>query len=188
MAVIDDLLAKEPEQREVVFCLDRQLREALSTAQVRLQQAQRRLDVLAPSNRDRIRDARAEIDQLEATVAELLPKVKAKLVRFTFAAIDPDKYDDLKAKHPPTDDQLSAARKAKRLEPEFNEDTFAPVLVAAMCVRVETPSGTADHLSLEDAQRLWESPAYNDAERSELFNSALGAQISRTVIDLPKDG
>ncbi len=188
MGVIDDLLAKEPEQRTVEFCLDHQLREALSTAQTAQARARNRLDAIPAANRDRVRELRDEIDAQQGRIDELIPQVQANLVRFTFQAIAQDDFDELKGQHRPTEPQRTAARKAKRPEPDFNEDTFPPVLIAATCVRIQTPSGTADGLSLEDAQRLWASDRYNDAERNELFNSALAAQLTRIGIDLPKGG
>lgn len=188
MGVIDDILAKEPEQRTVEFCTDRHIREALSEAQADLGRARIRADQLRPGDGDRATSVHAEISDLEATVESLTEQARANLIRFTFAALDPEVFDEIKGKHRPTETQLTAARKEKTSAPQWNVDTFPPVLVAAACVKLEGPSGTADGLSIEGAQAIWKSRSYNEAERAELFNTALGATLTRTRVDLPKGG
>ena len=188
MGVIDDLLAKDPEQRDVEFCTDHQIREALSRTQYRLAELRRRLDGISGTNREVIRELRKEIDDLVAREEDLISQAREKLVRLTFKALPGDQFDELVGQHRPTETQRTEARKAKRAEPTFNTDTFPPVLIAAACIRVETPSGSADGLSPEDAERLWRSDSYNDTERAEIFNTAHAAQVSRMRIDLPKDG
>lgn len=188
MGVIDDILAKEPEQRSVEFCIDRHLREALSEAQHELEKARARADQLRGGDRDRADEVRRTIVDCEEKVAELIESTKDKLIRFTFAALDPEVFDEIKGKHRPSEKQLTVARKEKTTPPEWNLDTFPPVLVAASCIRIDSPSGTVDGLSVEDAEKIWKSRAYNTAERNELFNTALGATLTRTRIDLPKGG
>ena len=185
MGVIEDIHAKEPEQRFVEFCMDREIREALSAAQVDLERARRRADQLR-GDKDQGDDLRREIDHLDEQVRELGEQAKGRMIRFTFAALEPERFDDLKGEHRPTEPQKTKARKEKGPEPEWNTDTFPPALVAAACVKVESPSGEIDGLSVEDAEAMWKSRSYNDAERAELFNTALGAQLTRTRIELPK--
>lgn len=187
MGVIDDILAKEPEQRTVEFCTDRALREQLSEAQGDLERARRRADQARSSDKDRAHDLQAEVDVIEERIDGLLADVRERgLIRFTFAALDDTEFDALKGQHRPTEQQRTTARKAKQPEPEWNTETFPAALVAAACVKVESPSGSVDGLSTEDAERIWKSRAYNEAERAELFNTALGATLTRTRIDLPK--
>lgn len=186
MGVIDDILAKEPEQRTVEFCTDRALREKLATAQHELNVARSK----APKERgdqDQADMSARQIEDLEERIETLTAEIEERgLIRFTFAALEPSEYDELKGKHRPTEQQLTRARKEKRAQPEFNTDTFPPVLVAAACVKVESPSGSVDGLSIEDAERIWKSRAYNEAERAEMFNTAYFAQVTRTQVDLPK--
>lgn len=187
MGVIDDILAKDPEIRTVEFCTDRTLREKLATAQFDLQQAKQRRDRFRGSDKERADEAVREIDDLEDRVAQLSDEVKDHgLIRFTFQALPPDEYDALKAQHRPTEPQKTKARKANEAPPDFNTDTFPPVLIAAACILIESPSGKAEGLSVEDAERIWTASTYNDAERNELFNAAFGAQFTRTRADLPK--
>lgn len=187
MGVIDDILAKDPEVRTVEFCTDRSLREKLATAQFDLDQAKRRRDRLHRTDKDRAGEVDREITDLEDTVEQLSDEVRDHgLIRFTFQALPPGEYDALKAQHRPTEPQKSKARKANEPAPDFNTDTFPPVLIAAACTLIESPSGTVEGLSVEDAERIWNASTYNDAERNELFNAAFGAQLTRTRADLPK--
>jgi hypothetical protein len=186
MGVIDDILAKEPEQRTVEFCTDRALREQLATAQYELETAKHRADRVR-GDKERADELAREIDDLEEQIEGLTAEVRETgLIRFTFAALEPEEFDDLKGQHRPTERQLTKARKEKQPQPDWNEDTFSPVLVAAACIKIESPSGSVDGLSVEDAERIWHSRAYNSAERAELFNTALAAQLTRTRVDLPK--
>jgi hypothetical protein len=187
-SVLDDIHGKEPEQRQVSFCLDRELREQLATAQFELSQAQRRRDLVSPGNRGRVEDAQRDVDELQDRVDELAEQAKGRIITFVFAALEPNDFDDLKGEHRPTSVQLSEARKAKEPQPEWNPDTFPPALVAAACVNVTSPSGSQDGLSVEDAQKMWRSRSYNEAERGELFGTALSAQLTRIKVDLPKGG
>lgn len=187
MGVIDDILGKDPEVRTVEFCTDRTLREKLATAQYELHQAKRARDQARGRDKERADELARQIDDLEDTVEQLLDEVKEHgLIRFSFEAIDPEELDKAKGLHRPTEPQKKAAQKKGDPAPEFNTDTFPPVLLAAACTLVETPSGRQEGLSEEDAQAIWHSKAYNSAERNELFNAAYGAQLTRTRIDLPK--
>ncbi len=188
MGIIDDILAKEPEQRHVEFIKDRALREDLSTAQLDVEEAKLRLTRVPSSDKDAARDLRREIGDLDQLIEELWERAGKNLIRFTFAALAPEVFDELKGTNRPTQHQLTEARKEQRPSPDWNNDTFEPVLVASACVKVETPSGTSDGLSVEDAETMWKSAAYNRSERNDLFNTALSAQLTRTRIDRPKGG
>lgn len=175
MSVLDNLLAKDPESQTVAFCRDREARDALANAQTELAVAER---ALARARKDDdVKSAREEVDSLKAKVAELDAAAARNLVRFTLAAVTKEDFEDLKDEHPPTREQKSAAGDDK---PEWNTDTFPPALIAASCVRVETPDGTADGLTLEEAQAIWRSRSYNEGERGQLFNAAIVAYLVAT--------
>ena len=188
MSAIDDLFSKEPEQRYVEFCLDRDLRDALSEAQQNLTVARAEATSIRPTDKERFEDANRRIADLEEIVADLVEQARPKLIRIDFGALDPQEFDDLKGEHRPTSQQLSKARQEKAPQPEWNNDTFEPALVAAACIKVTGPSGTADGMSLETAEQMWTSRSYNEAERSWIFNTALSATMMRTRIDIPKGG
>lgn len=180
--VMADIFAKEPEQREVYFCLDRDLRHRVSSAQQKLQATKFR------SGQSNTGDGKPspEVADLQAELDALLEEAKGRLITFTFSAIDPQEYDNLRSAHLPTPAQLTKARQEERDRPDFNVDTFPPAIVSAACTKVVGPSGKADGLPLETVQEMWKSPAYNDAERAMLSNAANGVQFTATVIDVPK--
>lgn len=125
---------------------------------------------------------------LTAEHEELKAKVEAAseallddgdVVRFWFQSIGPLAYDDLIAEHPPTDEQIDAARKEGAMKPQWNEDTFMPELVAASCVE---PEGyTAD-----DFIEALKSPNWSTADTNHLMNAAQMVNIGRVQVDLGK--
>lgn len=186
MGVIDAILGKDPELRSLEFIRNREVREALAGAYMELADAQARA-ARTPAAAQLV-EVRREISDIEQRIDGLVEEARKHLIRFTFAALEPEEFDELKGHHRPTDKQQRDARNRKEQAPDWNLKTFPPVLVAAACIKVETPEGDADGLSLEDAQAIWSSRSYNEAERNELFNTALEATITRTRIDLPKVG
>lgn len=184
-SVIETLLAKEPERRRVSFCLDRELTERLSEAQGELDDASRALRQVRAGGDDAAQAARGLVERLEGEVEVLSGEVRARLVRFTLAAVQPERFDELKDAHPPTNGQSAEARRAQREPPAWNVETFPQALVAESCVRVETPDGVQDGLSLDEVALMWESRAYNASERAELFSAAMDASLTRTVFTLP---
>jgi hypothetical protein len=184
MGVIDDLLGKDPEVREARFCMDQVLANRLFEAGVERdrtkREARRRHEDEAAAA-----EAQAQAEDAQAAYDALVEQVQDKLITFRFRPVEPHDYDELKARHRPTEAQRTDARKKNEDPPEFNIDTFPPAFVALACFEVETPSGKKDGLSVEDAEKIWKSPAWNNAERAELHNSALAAYLTRTRLDLP---
>lgn len=190
MGVLDDLLGKDPEQRSVDFIADRTIRERLSEAQSDLDDAKRALSRVRQGDTDGKAAAERVVDDCRQVVDDLLEQARPHRIRFTFDALDAQAYDGIKGQkeHRPTEHQRTVARKANLPEPEWNTDTFPPAVISAACVGVTTPNGNQPGLSVEEARQLWASRAWNQAERGELFNAALGATVTRTRVDLPKDG
>jgi hypothetical protein len=184
MGVIDDLFAKDPEVREVQFCMDRRLANKLYEAGVERdrtkREARRRHEDGAAAA-----EAQAQAEDAQAAYDALVEEVQGKLITFRFRPVEPHDYDQLKAKHRPTESQRTEARKQNEDPPEFNIETFPPAFVALACYEVETPSGKTDGLSVEDAEKIWKSPVWNNAERAQLHNTALAAYTTRTRLDLP---
>jgi hypothetical protein len=184
MGVIDDLFAKDPEVREAQFCMDRRLANKLYEAGLERdrtkREARRRYE-----DESAAAEAQAQAEDAQAAYDALVEQVQGKLITFRFRPVEPHDYDQLKAKHRPTESQRTEARKQNQDPPEWNLETFPPAFVALACYEVETPSGTKDGLSVEDAEKIWKSPVWNSAERAELHNTALGAYLTRTRLDLP---
>lgn len=181
--VLDELLSKQAERRTVVFCLVPEAARDLADARQEQERAQRDADREGESTSAAERLAAADA-RYDAALAE----VTAQVVRFSFEAIDGPQWDALRAAHRPTEHQRTIARKAGHPPPEWNVDTFPPALVAAACVEVVTPSGTAAGLSESDATAVWTSDRWNQAERLDLFNAAVAAYMTRSAVELPKDG
>lgn len=182
--VMADLLAKEPETREVEFCMDRLLAQRLGEARYERDRTKREATRKHPDDQAAA-EAIAQAEDAEKAYEELLEQVREKLVKFVFVAVEPVVYDKLKAANRPTEQQRTDARKENREPPEWNPDTFYPALLAEACLSVTTPSGTKDGLSVEEAKQLWTAKNWNSAERAELGNAAVAAYLTRTRLDLP---
>jgi hypothetical protein len=81
-----------------------------------------------------------------------------RMVRYT--GLSPTEYDKLLAAHPAT-----ALQREKGYT--YNEDTFAPAIIAAV--------STAPKMTVEQATALWTNEDYSSGERRELFLQALDA-------------
>ncbi len=179
-----DLLAKEPETREVEFCMDRTLAQRLGEARYERDRTKREATRKHPDDQAAA-EAAAQAEEAEKLYEELAEQVRAKLVKFVFVAVEPVVYDKLKADNRPTERQRTEARKENREPPEWNPDTFFPALLAEACLEVCSPSGTKEGLDLEEAKQLWTAKNWNSAERAELGNAAVAAYLTRTRLDLP---
>ncbi len=181
---MDDLRAKQPETRTVEFCMDHDLAERLVDARIERDRLKREAGRRHVDERA-AHEAEARAEEAEQEYLELAEQAKPKLIRFVFAAVDPETYDRLKAEHRPTERQRTEARKQNQDLPEWNVETFPPALVAASCIKVTGPSGEQDGLSIEEAQAIWKADNWNSAERAELGNAAMAAYLTRTRLDLP---
>lgn len=179
MSVMNDALeGKEPEQRVAEFCLKVELREQWAKARDKERKAR-----IQAEARPKDQAAAADLEAAEQEVKELRATVQGALLRFVFHPVDRERFDELKAENRPTDKERTEARKNGNQPPEWNLAGFAPALVAASCVELTGPSGKQEGLSVEDAQAIFSSPRWNEAERAELFHTALGAYLSRTQLD-----
>lgn len=180
-SVLDDLLGKKPQTKSVEICLDPDLGDELAEARRRMQHALRDAEK-SPEDGDLGAAAAEAQDRYD----ELVAQMRKRIVRIVFQAIDPAELDQLKGEHRPTDEQRRRAQRDKQPAPEWNVDTFPPVLMAAACVLMHGPSGDQVGMSLEDAQRLWTSPTLNQVERAEIWNAAVAAQMKSTRVgDIP---
>lgn len=178
-SVMDDVLeGKDPEQRTAEFCTKADLRERWGELKSKAQRARIQADA-----RPKDQAAAAELEQAEHDLDELRQTIAGHLIRFTFHPIERDEFDKLKGENRPTETQRTEARKNGGQPPEWNTATFGPALVAAACVKLTGPSGEQPGLSPEEATAIFTSKRWNEAERAELFNTALAAYLSRTPMD-----
>lgn len=179
MSVMMDVLeGKEPEQRTAEFCTKSELRDQWSELKARAHRAS-----IQANARPKDQAAQAEHAEAEQLLTEMRERIAGALLRFVMHPVDRETFDRLKAENRPTEAQRTEARKNGEDPPEWNVNTFAPALVAASCVKLTGPSGEQEGLSIEDAMAIWNSPRWNQAERAELFNTALAAYLSRTPMD-----
>lgn len=182
---MDDVFAKDPEVREATFCMDRKLAQRLYDAELERDRTKREAR-RSHSDEQARAEAEAAAEDAQAAYDALVEQVQGRLITFRFRPVEPNDWDALKAKHRPTEAQRTEARKkGDKQVPEWNVDTFPPAFVALACYEVESPSGTNPGISAEDAERIWSSDVWNNAERAELFNTAYSAYVTRTVVELP---
>jgi hypothetical protein len=170
----EELLAKKrPTTVDVALALDADVAEAHATALAAYEVA-KAVSVDNPDQKSAaaaLRDAEAALEDAEAAAAE-------SVVTFRFQGLGRSNWDALVDEHPATREQKDKARKDNASVPVWNEDTFAPALVAACCIDPV--------MSYEQAQQLWKSGEWNWAELRDLFNAAYNASRGRRVPQLGK--
>lgn len=121
----------------------------------------------------RVKEAKAARRKADKAKAE----VEAATARFRFCAMGGEELEELLKAHRPTPAQQAAEQKEAKEQGRrprdlwFNEETFPPAIIAACCADPE--------MSEEQAQELWTSKEWNDAERTALFTAA--QQVNRMV-------
>ena len=165
---------KQPATKTVEIVLDPDVARAVHDAEARVEQAEarQRLNPDDEAAQDALWAAREELDALRAEAAKGDVVVAVK-----FRSIGRHAYDDLIRQHPPSEEQQAEAKTAG-VELNFNPETFRPALVA---VSMEEPK-----MALEDVAAMWDSPDWNAAELTALFNGAVEVNSRRVVLDLGK--
>lgn len=131
-------------------------------------------------------ERQAAFDRTEVEYQEAQSAAEDYVVEVTFRGIGRHRFDLLKRKHPPTDqDKADAERvgmEAKHLD--WSNETFRPALVAASMI---DPTTSEPLMTEEEVRRdIWESDNWNDAECQILFLAALKANQARSTVDLGK--
>jgi hypothetical protein len=89
-------------------------------------------------------------------------------VELVYRAIGAGEYDKLVGKHPPTTEQRAEGS-------TFNIDTFAPALIAAVCIEPE--------MTYRDAKSIWDSDDWSRGEVVTLWRKAL--DLCNRGMDVP---
>lgn len=147
-----DIRAKIQRPRRVVdLIMDAAAAAEVDALEELLERAQRYDDA---NGTDTARDVAKHLQEQEA-------QAEASRVRFTLEAITHRAYQQLRAEHPPTKEQIeAAARRGGEEEPAFDPDTFAPALVEAQLIEPK-PADSAefrafwDELSDGQLARVW---------------------------------
>lgn len=110
-------------------------------------------------------------------------------VTFTLTGIGPTRVEAMIDAHPPTDAQIATDAAAGRRRPQYDQDTFAPALLAATITHVaysDDPDGAIDGMTLEQTTALWGS-SISVEDREALFYTALRLDQQGTMVgDLGK--
>lgn len=123
---------------------------------------------------------------------EAYDKVRADAVTFTveMAGIGPSKVREIIGEHPPTKAQKAEGRAktngSPAGEPEFNIDTFAPVLLSAVVQRIvfsDDPQGALEGLTEGQARQLWDESKWSDGDRLTVFNTAIGLDAETSLVE-----
>lgn len=147
-----DIRAKIQRPRRVVdLIMDAAAAAEVDALEELLERAQRHDEA---NGTDTARDVARHLQEQEA-------QAEASRVRFTLEAITHRAYQQLRAEHPPTKEQIeAAARRGGEEEPAFDPDTFAPALVEAQLIEPK-PADSAefrafwDELSDGQLARVW---------------------------------
>lgn len=89
-------------------------------------------------------------------------------VTLKYQSIGMREYDRLVSKHPPKPEQRVDGA-------SFDIDTFAPALIAAVCVEPELTPG--------DAKEIWDSPDWSRGDLMVLFRNAV--DLNNRGLDIP---
>lgn len=162
-----DIRAKIQRPRRIVdMVLDAEAAAEIDALEQLLERAQRHDDA---NGTETAPDVAKRLQQMEA-------QAEASRVRFTLEAITHRAYQQLRADHPPTKEQVeAAARRGGSEEPAFNPDSFAPALVEA---QLTEPAATP-----EEFAAFWDD--ISDGQLALLWSAAIQIQFQTGELGPP---
>lgn len=123
-------------------------------------------------------DDKAKVEAMEAAqalVEEIEGDASSSSLKLVFVGLPADELDALEREHPPTREQVRAARAfAQNIgmppqTPHLNQETYVPALMAKACVE--------PGMDLETAKALYGAHNLNAGERNKLIDAVQGAQL-----------
>lgn len=123
----------------------------------------RNAEKIASGPDDKAYDLKSPVPRIEAELADALERLKASRITFRMYGIPAHVYDDLVAAHKSKDDEYA-----------WDVDTFPLALIAVSCGMVKGPGVDADHLTLDEVERL--EAELDKAQFGSLFAAALQVQ------------
>jgi hypothetical protein len=121
---------------------------------------------------DRLTAAGADPEQLAAATGALREAEQAadaSRAEFVLESVSHRTYQDLRAQHPATREQIEDAKRRSVPEPAFDADGFAPALVHAQLVEPRPESR-------EEFDQLWGE--LSDGQLRRLWDGALAVQLT----------
>jgi len=122
------------------------------------------------------------IDALEQTEKELAEhEASIRTITFHVQAVGDKRVEELMLAYPPTKEQKTKARKEANgdpsAEPQFDEDRFAPALLAEAVTHIvdsDNPDTPQTDVTLEQMTAMWNAQtALSTADRVSLFTKAM---------------
>jgi hypothetical protein len=153
-APADRLRAKQPRRITVGVFLDEEPADRLDAA------------VLARQDGARVSAASEDLDVLDQAIKAAQAALDDATMWFTFQALGRNAFARLVASCAPTEQQIADAETNGRPRPEYNVETFGPLLLSESCV---APSG----LTLDDWMGIFADEAWNEQEIGALMAAAL---------------
>jgi hypothetical protein len=170
--------AKKPVTEKVLICLDGDVAEEWNAIEAEVTEARDRRDA-----QDRFGSGADDatvraLEDAEARLEALRPAFEESKEEFVFRSLGRPRFEALLDEHAPTDEQVQRNR-GKGLEPpEFNPDSFPPVICHATCISHEW--------SIEDWKDLFADEAWNAAELTLLTNAAYTVNLRYRIVQAGK--
>lgn len=161
--------AKEPVEHTFPISLKSRYRDALTEAEQALTKAESRYRLNLIPEGD---DWPAMHGELEAAVEAAKAELEENSQEFSFRALGRRQLDELVKKHKPTADEVKEFQRLVKLNPAqaangelpYNQTTLPPELIHLACIDPV--------FSFEEAQELWDSDSWSDAELAMILNAA----------------
>lgn len=170
--------AKKKVRRTVWVGVDPELAATLQEAEQRVKRQETSIQVRGS---EATAADRTLLETLRDRVEELRNEIKSTATPFVFEAIGHNRYDKLIKAHPPSSEQIEAAKK-ENTEIGFNPETFPFALIDASCVEPAFEPGELATWLEDDEDGEW-----NQAEINDLFNGAMAVNLSHARANLGKD-
>lgn len=177
-----DLLARyKPAETTVEILLDGTLAETIEQVEAAIDVARR--------HDTRTGGLKSDVPRLEQELQSVLTEADAATVRITMKAVPGAVFDELKANHPPTEQQWQSYREQTRAmplftaAPEFDPETLAPELIAASVAAVD---GEPVEWTPEEGHELWST--LHDGARADLLTAAFNVNGRRSARPLSATG
>jgi len=163
-----DVRAKIQRPRRIVdMVLDAEAAADIDALEQFLERAQRYDEA---NDSETARDVAKRLQDAEA-------QAEASRVRFVLEAVTHRAYQQLRADHPPTKEQIeAAASRGGGEEPAFDPDSFAPALVEAQLVEPKPASS-------EEFAAFWDG--ISDGQLAQLWGAAIAIQFQTGELGPP---
>lgn len=165
---------KKPLTKVVQIVLDAELADEHETAKETYDRAKIMVDARPQDQQvlDEWADAKAALEEVERRIEESEAVVTVKV-----KSIGRQRFDAMQDEFPPSKETRDKS-KAEGSRAQVDIEKFGPALIAACAVEPE--------LTLEEANELWTSEAWNLAECLAIYHACLEVNTQRRVVELGK--